>query len=237
MIVNETFVRSFKLDEPVDELIFFDPYRVYVKIVGVVKDFHYDSMKDPIQPLTMIRQWNSIWYVFIRINEGQIQQGLADINKAWDEVLPEYEMNQKFLDDHLSDRYVGEERLAKITGYSAVAAIFLSCLGLLGLTGLLVSRRVKEIGVRKVNGATISNILARLNGDFQKWVLIAFVLASPLSYYVMNKWLQNFNYRIQIAWWIFALAGVMAFLIAFLTVTWRSYQYARKNPVETLRYE
>ena len=226
-----------QLEDPVDELIYFDPYHVWVRIVGVVKDFHYDSMKDDIQPLTMIRQWNSIWYVFIKINENQIQQGLAAINKAWDEVFPEYEMNQKFLDDHLADRYVGEERLAKITGYSAAAAIFLSCLGLLGLTGLLVSRRVKEIGIRKVNGAGISNILTRLNGDFQKWVLIAFVLASPLSYYVMNKWLQNFNFHISMAWWIFVLAGVMAFLIAFITVTWRSYQYARKNPVETLRYE
>ena len=237
MIVNETFAKAFQLDEPVDELIYFDEYNVWVKIAGVVRDFHYDSMKDEIQPLAMIRQWNSIWYVFIKINEGQVEQGLAAINKTWDEVFPEYQMNRKFLDDHLADRYVGEERLAKITGYSAAAAIFLSCLGLLGLTGLLVSRRVKEIGIRKVNGARISNILTRLNTDFQKWVLIAYILAVPLSYYVMNKWLQNFNFRIHMPWWIFVIAGVIAFLIAFITVTWRSYQYARKNPVETLRYE
>jgi len=236
-IVNEKYVKAMQLEDPVDEIIFIDEYNVWVRINGVVRDFHYDSMKDEIQPLAMLRQWNSIWYVFIKINEGQTQQGIAAINEVWDEVFPEYQMNRKFLDDHLADRYVGEERLAKITGYSAAAAIFLSCLGLLGLTGLLVSRRVKEIGVRKVNGAGITNILARLNYDFQKWVLIAFVLASPLSYYVMNKWLENFNFRISMSWWVFLLAGAMAILIAFITVTWRSYQYARKNPVETLRYE
>ena len=181
--------------------------------------------------------WNSIWSVFVRIDELNTAGALDQIKAAWDEIVPEYLIDYSFLDQNLADQYIDQKRWGKITGYSAAAAIFLSCLGLLGLTGMLVAKRTKEISIRKVNGARVRNILFLLNGEFLIWVILAFFLACPVSYLIMNKWIRNFAYRINIAWWIFVVAGIIAVLIALITVSWRSWRFARRNPIESLRYE
>jgi ABC-type antimicrobial peptide transport system permease subunit len=236
-LVNETFVKAFELEEPVGyTFAFFEGFNL--EILGVVRDFHYDSMRDKIQPLIMsVVPWNSIWSVFVRIDEQHTAAAINQIKEAWNEIVPEYLIDYSFLDQNLADQYLDEKRWGKITGYSAVAAIFLSCLGLLGLTGMLVAKRSKEITIRKVNGARVRDILLLLNGEFQIWVIFAFVLSCPVSYLIMNKWIQNFTYRTNIAWWIFVVTGIVAVSIALITVTWRSWRFARRNPVESLRYE
>jgi len=238
VLVNEKLVNAFGLEEPVGELIFFDPIKRHVQITGVVKDFHYDSMKDPVQPLILVPfPYNAIWTVFVRVQPENRQAALEHIQKAWEEVVPEFPYEYAFLDDILDGQYVNEDRWAKVTAASASVALFLTALGLLGLTGLLVSRRIKEIGIRKVNGANTFQILWLLNADFQKWVLIAIIAAFPAGWYIMHRWLENFEARIGLSWIFFALAGLAAILIALLTVTLRSWKFASKNPVETLRYE
>ena len=236
-LVNETFVKAFELEEPIGyTFTYFEDFNL--EILGVVRDFHYDSMRDRIQPLIMtVAAWNSIWSVFVRIDEQHTAAAINQIKEAWNEIVPEYSIDYSFLDQNLADQYLDEKRWGKITGYSAVAAIFLSCLGLLGLTGMLVAKRSKEITIRKVNGARVRDILFLLNSEFQIWVIFAFILACPVSYLIMNKWLQDFYYRINISWWMFVLAGAIAIFIALITVTWRSWRLARRNPVDTLRYE
>ena len=133
--------------------------------------------------------------------------------------------------------YKGEERLAASIRLSAILAILISCLGIVGLAEFSIKKRIKEIGIRKVNGAKISEILTMLNRDFLKWVAIAFVIATPIAYYAMTKWLENFAYKTELSWWIFALAGLLALGIALLTVSWQSWKAAKRNPLEALRYE
>ncbi len=237
IIVNETFVNAFELKSPVGKRIFIESFNIKVDIIGVVRDFHYDSMKEEIQPLMMVLRFNTIWHIFIRIDNQDVPGALAQIKQTWNEVVPEYLFEYSFLDDNLDKQYDDQQRWGRITRYSAIAAIFLSCLGLLGLTGLLVSRRIKEIGIRKVNGAKVINILVLINSDFQIWVFVAFILACPVTYIIMNKWLQDFYYRININWWIFIWGGIFAILCALIIVTWRSWRFAIRNPVDTLRYE
>jgi putative ABC transport system permease protein len=238
VIVNETFVKAYKLEEPVGEVINLMSFDVKVTIVGVVKDFHFDSMHDEIQPVMMIIfPFNSIWAVFVKLDNTDIQAGLKQIETAWNEVVPEYTFDYSFLADKLEEQYNNEDRWSRITAYAAGIAIFLSCLGLLGISGLLVDRRVKEVGIRKANGARVSQVVMLLNRDILKWVLVSFVIACPIAWYIMNRWLQDFALRTAISWWIYALAGLAALFIALLTITWQTYRAASRNPVNALRYE
>jgi putative ABC transport system permease protein len=237
-VVNETFVREFKLESPVGEVITMQSFDVKVNIIGVVKDFHFDSMHDEIQSVMLIIfPFNSIWNVFVKIDHTDTQTALRQIESVWKEVVPEFTYDYSFLADMLEEQYNNEDRWSRITAYAAAIAIFLSCLGLLGISGLLVARRVKEVGIRKANGATVGRVLLLLNGDILKWVLVSFVLACPIAWYIMNRWLQDFAFRTNISWWIYALAGLAAVVIALLTITWQTYRAASTNPVNALRYE
>lgn len=236
VIVNETFIKSFDLEEPLGEFIVNE--RDTINIVGVVKDFHFDSMKRDVLPLMLhLFPYNSIWYVFVRIAPHNIQETISSLKDGWNEVVPEYTFDYQFLGDILDEQYNTEERWSKITAWAAFVAIFLSCLGLLGISSLLVTRRIKEVGIRKVNGAKISDILLMLYRDILKWVALAFILACPLAWLIINKWMQNFAYHTSIAWWIFVIAGGGALLISLVTISWQSFKAARINPVECLRYE
>ena len=155
----------------------------------------------------------------------------------WNELSPQIPFEYEFLDKTYGQLYKSEENLQKIfTGFSVIA-IIIACLGLFGLALNSTQQRSKEIGIRKINGAKISEVLMMLNKDFVKWVVIAFVIATPVAYYAMNKWLENFAYKTNLSWWIFALAGLLALGIALLTVSWQSWRAATRNPVEALRYE
>jgi len=238
VIVNETFARQYNLDSPVGEIITLKSFDEKVTIIGVVKDFHFDSMHDEIESVMLIVfPFNSIWSVFVKIDNTDIQAALKQIENAWNEVVPEYTYDYHFLSDMLEDQYNNEDRWSRITAYAAGIAIFLSCLGLLGISSLLVARRVKEVGIRKANGASVGKVLLLLNGDILKWVLVSFVFACPIAWYIMSRWLQDFAFRTSISWWIYAIAGLAALLIALLTITWQTYRAASKNPVSALRYE
>jgi len=207
-------------------------------IIGVVNDFHYSSMHEAIGPLClMVTSRFRPTAINVKLEGNNIAQGMNSIREAWNELLPNYPFKYQFYDQWFDSMYREEERFAKTIGFFAILAIVISCIGILGLAIFSSERRIKEIGIRKVNGAKISEVIAMLNKDFVKWVVIAFAVATPISYYAMHKWLENFAYKTSLSWWIFALAGVLALGIALLTVSWQSWRAATRNPVEALRYE
>ncbi len=206
-------------------------------MIGVVKDFNIKSMHKSIEPVCIIFKKEQPRELSIKFAAGGVANGMEAIKRMWADFLPEYPMEYKFYDDWFDSMYKKEERFARTIGLFAVLAIVISCIGILGLATFTAERRIKEIGIRKVNGAKISEILAMLNKDFVKWVALAFIIATPIAYYAMNKWLENFAYKAGLSWWIFALAGILALGIALLTVSWQSWKAATRNPVEALRYE
>jgi len=234
MIVNETFVKEFGLNPVLNtELTLFNRK---VKIIGVVKDFFYDSFRQKLEPSAFwYADWNS--HINIKINNQNTAQSIKYITNVWNEFSPQIPFEYEFLDRTYGQLYKSEEDLQHIfTGFSVIA-IIIACFGLFGLVLNSTQQRSKEIGIRKINGAKISEVLMMLNKDFVKWVAIAFVLATPIAYYAMDKWLENFAYKTSLSWWIFALAGLLALGIALLTVSWQSWKAATRNPVEALRYE
>jgi putative ABC transport system permease protein len=208
------------------------------EIIGIVKDFHFANMYNKIGPLVIpISSEMGISHLTLRVNPGNLQRVINTLKATWKEVCPGHELKYQFYDEWLNSMYIGEERLVSSIRLSAILAILISCLGILGLAEYTIKRRTKEIGLRKVNGATILNIIILLNTNFFKWVLIGFVIACPVTYFIMRKWLENFAYKTVLSWWIFALAGIIALGIALLTVSWQSWRAATRNPVEALRYE
>ena len=206
------------------------------EVVGLVDDFHFQDMYHEIGAL-MIANDEGISHITARIDPWDMPATIDQIRKTFFEILPEYEFSFQFYDEYLGGMYQQEERRASSLRIVALIALFISSVGLYGLADFSTKSRIKEIGIRKVNGAKISEVMAMLNLDFVKWVVIAFVIAVPVSWYAMNRWLQNFAYRTELSWWIFAFAGVIALGIALLTVSWQSWRAARRNPIEALRYE
>ncbi|QGY44672.1 FtsX-like permease family protein [Maribellus comscasis] len=207
-------------------------------IIGVVKDFHYSSMHEAIGPLCLMVTSNfRPTAINVQLESNTIAQSMSFIRETWQDLLPNYPFKYQFYDQWFDSMYRSEERFAKTIGFFAILAIVISCIGILGLAIFSSERRIKEIGIRKVNGAKISEVITMLNKDFVKWVSIAFVVATPISWYAMNKWLESFAYKTGLSWWIFALAGLVALGIALLTVSWQSWRAATRNPVEALRYE
>lgn len=238
VLVNETLVRELGLDEAVGERLDLGEDGSSVDIVGVVKDFHFDSMHDKIEPLMLHNiHFNRLWYLFVKPRDGRIQEVVQHCEKSWNEVVPELTWEYTFLTDILDGQYKTEDRWSRIVAYASGIAILLSCLGLMGISGLLVARRFKEVGIRKAHGSTIGDIVVLLNIDILKWVALAYLVASPAAWLIMHRWLQDFAYRTSLSWWIFVLAGLVTFLISVLTITLQIYRVARQNPVRALRYE
>jgi putative ABC transport system permease protein len=206
-------------------------------IVGVVKDFHANSLYKVIEPSYISTFRTQYQYAGVRIDLKNRSVALSQIQKVFQSVFPENVFEYRFLDEQINDFYQKEDLLNKLITSSAVIAIFISCLGLLGLISLLTMQRTKEIGIRKVLGASVTNITALLSADFIKLVAIAVVVASPIAWLTMSKYLQDFAYRIAIQWWVFALAAALSVLIAFATVCYQSLKAAMANPVESLRNE
>jgi putative ABC transport system permease protein len=207
-------------------------------VVGVVNNFNVQSLHSEMTPVALLyepdREFNTL---SLRLMPGNIGQQIAGLRKVWKNLLPDEPMEFAFYDTQFQAMYEKEDKLAKSITFFSIIALVLTCMGILGQIFMISLNRTKEIGVRKVNGANISEILAMLNKDFVKWVAIAFVIATPLAWYAMNKWLENFAYKTELSWWIFALAGLLALGIAMLTVSWQSWKAATRNPVEALRYE
>jgi putative ABC transport system permease protein len=239
ILINQRLVkRSGWDDNPLNKKIYRDGS---LKVIGVVEDFNFDSLENAVQPMLIMSNpdWDGWKYsvINIRIQTADIQNLLAQISKLWKTRFPETPFEVSFLNDVLASNYKSFNEQQKIIRLFSFIGILIAVIGLLGLTIFTTRTRVKEIGIRKVNGATIKEILILLNKDFVKFVVAAFVIACPIAYYTMSKWLENFAYKTTLNWWIFVLAGVLALVIALLTVSWQSWRAAISNPVEALRNE
>jgi putative ABC transport system permease protein len=238
LIINESAVKYLGFSNPEDaigkELTSSEHGNAHV--IGVVRDFNQRSLKQLPQPIAFSnRPWNE--YYSIKVNQANLDRLIPFIEKTWARQFPGNPVRYFFLDDYFNNQYQADHKFGQFFQLFSLLAIFIACLGLLGLSSYTISRRTKEIGVRKVNGAKIAEVLVWLNRDFVKWVLVAFVIAIPIAYYAMNKWLENFAYKTELSWWIFALTGLLTLGIALLTVSWQSWRAATRNPVEALRYE
>ncbi len=207
------------------------------EIIGVLEDFHISSFHDVVKPVAVLLSFPDPRQISLKISGDNIGATMDFIQKSWKEALPEYPLEYQFYDDWFNSMYEKEERFGKIISFFAILAISISCIGILGLAIFTSERRTKEVGIRKVNGASIENILFLLTKEFTLWVIIAFVIAAPLAFFAINRWLQDFAYRTEISWWVFAVSGLSALLIAWGTVGWQSLRAALRNPVEALRYE
>ncbi|RIK70006.1 hypothetical protein DCC62_23205 [candidate division KSB1 bacterium] len=238
-MINETAAKQFGWDDALGKTVDWDSGTKKGAVIGVIKDFHNQSLHEPIKPM-VLQIFPEPLYVgcfVLRIAPHDIAATLAFIKDKWQAFEPQYPFQYSFLDEDFGRLYLNEERLAQIFRYSSTLAILIACLGLLGLAAFAAEQRTKEIGVRKVLGATVSQIVLLLSRDFAKLVGIAFVVATPVAYVAMSRWLQNFAYRTEISFGVFLLAGLAALGLACLTVSWQAIKAALANPVEALRYE
>lgn len=237
VLINETAVKEFGwTDDPIGQT--FEGASNEIRVVGVVSDFHYEPVKSQIEPLILVQSSAAkSEYVFINTETSDIRSTIERIEEVWNQTGTGTPLTYSFLDNAYQSLYLSEDRLASIFNYFSIIAIAISCFGLFGLTIFSVERRTKEIGIRKVLGASVSNIVSLLSKDFIMLVGIGFVIAVPVSWYAMNQWLTDFAYRIDIGASIYAVAGVATLLIALLTVSWQSIKAAVANPVESLRSE
>ena len=233
---NEIVGKEFKLIFPQGDAVGIKIPRG--KIIGVVKDFHLSSLKKKVEPLVLFKR-DKLWLInfVVSYQTGMQKTAIDDMTKVWNSLFPEYPFQYVYVGAMYQKVYKSELLQTRLLSLFTIIALFICSMGLFGLALIITQKRTKEIGVRKVNGAKISEILAMLNKDFVKWVVIAFVLACPAAWFAMKKWLENFAYKTSLSWWIFALAGVLALGIALLTVTLQSWRAATRNPVEALRYE
>lgn len=208
------------------------------RIIGVVNDFNLSSIKKKVGPLVMFKR-DSLWLInfVVACKPGMQDAALTDIQTVWEQLFPAYPFIYDNVDSMYREVYRTELLQARLLTIFTFISLFICCIGLLGLSLLAAQQRVKEIGIRKVNGARVIDLLVMLNKDIVKWIIFAFVIATPVAFYLMFKWLQNFVYRTGLHLWIFALAGILALVIAILTVSWQSWRAATRNPVEALRYE
>lgn len=238
LIINEAMLAHFGWATPEEALDrTFRRGRNVLRVVGVVKDFNYKSLHETVQPLALFVNPNWTQFLTLRLNTQNLQQTMVDIEGLWAELVPHRPYDAVFLDDYFNRQYRAEERFASLFRYFAGLAILIACLGLFGLASFMAQQRTKEIGVRKVLGATVGQILVLLSKDFARLVVVAFVVATPVAYFAMDQWLTSFAYRIDMGMWVFLVAGVLAFLIAGLTVSYQALKAAVANPVQSLRYE
>lgn len=235
VIINEEAAKVMNMGNPISQHMQLKD-KDY-EIIGVVKNFHSRHFSHEIRPL-MLTYSEGGHNLYIRYKDDNDKAKIiAFANSEYDKFNPEFPFEYHFFADEFTSTYRNEHKMLNLLSYFVVVAFLILGFGLYGLSKQMAISKTKEIGIRKVNGAKVSEILAMLNKDFIKWVVVAFVIATPISYYVMQKWLENFAYKTDLSWWIFALAGLVALGIALLTVSWQSWKAATRNPVEALRYE
>jgi putative ABC transport system permease protein len=242
IIVNEATIRKFQIadNKAIGQRLNFDwnGQSTPFEIVGVVKDFHYEDLHQSIEPYAfMLSRRPSFNYIIVHVNTASISNVLGFIEQKWKGLRPDEPFEYTFLNDDFQKNYQAEARTSRIVRIFTIISILISCLGLFGLAAFAAQQRTKEIGVRKVLGASVTNIVLLLSRDFLKLVVIAILIASPLAWYAMHQWLQDFQYKIDIPWWVFLVAGGLAVLIAFITVSFQSIKAALTNPVKSLRTE
>ncbi|MEI7586686.1 ABC transporter permease [Runella sp.] len=240
VIINETTAKVLGYEDPTGKKVYAsqgsgNPNIVY-EIVGVVKNFHYESLRQTVGPLCM-RLGNNSWATAFKINIKDVSALVNQIEAKWKSMAPEMPFSYKFLDQSFDQMYRAEQRVGKVALTFAILTILIACLGLFGLVTYMAEQRTKEIGIRKVLGASVPNIVSLLSSEFLVLVVISVLIASPIAYYAMSQWLTEFAYRIEISWWMFFTAGVLAVCIALLTVSSQAIRAALMNPVNSLKSE
>jgi putative ABC transport system permease protein len=244
LILNEEAVKQlgYTPENAVGKKVYFEFQSATqtMSIIGVVRDYHFQSLHQKIKPMAL--SVSPIFdtptsFLILNVNTSNYPELIATLHKTWERIVPNSPFAYSFLDQDFQKNYENEERTAQLVQYFTFIAIVIACLGLFGLATFTAEQRIKEIGVRKVLGASVSQIVTLLSKDFMKLVMIAIILSSPLAYYIMNEWLSGFAYRIDISWWVFAVAGTSAVLIALLTVSVQAIRAALANPVESLKSE
>ena len=238
ILINETFARQLGEGPYAGKVLEMEPPR---EVIGVMKDFHFQSLEKPIEPLSvaLARPGGDfpMNYIFVRISPDEAPATMQALEASWKAIAPKAPFIASFLNENINRLYKVEEIMGQLFITAAALAIILSCMGLFGIAVLAIGQRTKEIGIRKVLGASVASLVALLSRDFLKIVALAILVAAPLAWLAMQAWLKNYAYRIDIQWWVFVLAGALAVLIAFVTLSLQSVRAARANPVEALRSE
>ena len=255
LVAGRNFSKDFKTDEKaallnekaVRLLGFQDPAsaingkikrgRDTLTVVGVMSDYHHQGLQKAIDPMIFLLTPNTRNYYSVKLQTSNVQQSIAGITKTWNKFFPSDPINYFFLDETFNQQYKSDLLFGKVFAVFSFLAILIACFGLLGLSAYNVLQRTKEIGIRKVLGASVQSILFLLSTDFLKLILVALIMAIPICWYVMHNWLQDFAYRIHIGWWVFVLAGSTALLIAFATISLQVLKAVVENPVKSLRSE
>jgi len=236
-ILNETAARKMGWNDPIGKRLALEDTEIKGKVIGVVKDFHYDSVDNAISPMVLTLLPFQVEYISVKFQRERIAQVLAFLASTWKNFAPDYPFEYFFINEEFDTYYNFERRLGNLFTYCAILALLISCMGVFGLASFTAEQRTKEIGIRKVLGASVQGIIYLLSKEFIKWILMANVFAWPLAFFVMNKWLTNFAYRINIGPWVFALSGFLALFIALLTISYQCVKTAMANPIDSLRYE
>ncbi|MGN6618155.1 MAG: FtsX-like permease family protein, partial [Ilyomonas sp.] len=235
-ILNETAVKKIGFTDPVGQVISWGNREG--KVIGVIKDFHFNSLHQTIEPLIIRLDENWGWgTILVRIKAGQTKQAIASLQKIYKQLNPKFPLTYQFSDLEYEKLYRSEQVVSLLSNLFAFLAIVISCLGLFGLAMFTAEQRTKEIGIRKVLGASAKNIVTLLSVNFLKPVALALLVAFPVAWWAMNKWLQEFAYRVSIEWWVFAVAGFIALFIALVTISFQAIKAAIANPVKSLRSE
>ena len=231
LVVNEAAIRAMSMENPLGKRV------LDTRIVGVIKDFHMRSLHYKVAPLALILNKNRARVVFVKIMTSNPSRTLASLESSWSSITPEYPFEYRFLDEDLEQLYQGDRHLGKVVNASAALALFVACLGLFGLASFVAEQRTKEIGIRKILGASVPEIFSLLSRDFIKWVLIANVIAAPTAGYAMTKYLNTYAYHSNLGPVSFVLPVILTLIVAFLTICWQALRAAWADPVRSLRYE
>jgi len=236
VLVNEEVTRLLELNNPVGKRIRMPGFKDG-EVIGVMKDFHYHSLYNRIEPCVLYLNQKDVSYISAKLNINNINSTINHIEALYKKFSTSHPIDYFFLDDDFRNQYKSEQDLKTIFIYFAIFSIVISCLGLLGITAFMADMKRKEIGIRKVLGASSFNILYKLNTELIKWTATASIIAWPIAYIAMNKWLQNFAYRIDLSVWVFIISGLAALAVALLTISYQTIKAATANPVDSLRYE
>ncbi|MGC1515977.1 MAG: FtsX-like permease family protein, partial [Maribacter sp.] len=243
VIINESAAKQIGWENPIGSMIRYPGGNMEsYKVIGVLKDFNLESLHSHIQPFALFSNTSQsydtgISYITLKIGAENTKEIMETVQRKWEKYRPDTPFEYSFLDDDLNAAYVADQRQASLFGVFSFLTIFIACMGLLGLIAFTAEQKTKEIGIRKVLGASITEIVKLLAVDFVRVISIALLIASPFAWYFMNKWLQDFAYRIDMPWWVFVFSGALALGIALVTMGFKAINAARENPVKSLRKE
>ncbi|MFK5854986.1 MAG: ABC transporter permease [Bacteroidota bacterium] len=238
IILNKAAVALMGLEgDPIGQTIKCNWPSSHRKVVGIIDDINFESLYNKVKPAVFLIEYSLAYHLIVKVKPSDVVTSADAVTEICQSIYPNEIIEFTFLDQILEQRYQKDSKTFQLMGFFAALAIFLASMGLLGMASFIITGRTKEIGVRKVNGATVSELMQMLNISFIKWMIISFIIATPIAYYGMNSWLENFAYKTTLNWWVFALAGLISLVIVLLTVSGLTYRAARRNPVEALRYE